>query len=70
MAEDVVKVSGFVRITKQMGEDIEALKTALAQPISQEAWETWLAQDDDSDCICGEINARHCPVHNDAGEHG
>lgn len=20
------------------------------------------------DCTCGEINARHCPVHNEAGE--
>jgi hypothetical protein len=22
---------------------------------------------DGSECICGEINARHCPVHSDGG---
>lgn len=58
MAEDVVKVAGFVRITKQMAEDIAAMKRAMAQPISQEEYEAWLAEPDEN---CGDFWCEACP---------
>lgn len=58
-AGDVRKVAGLVCITRQMVEDIEAMKRAMAQPVSKDDWEAWLAEDDDefTDAACG------CPCH-------